>query len=152
MKINITRDENGRIIGFVASSESSDGHLTKEEHDLVREFLAEDSKTEQKKIEEDSKARQKMYEESTAKHKEWAGATGAIIKGFCEAIVDYLEEKEIRDTAKPKEQKFDKTVDRLDLTGPKDEESKPQIEQKNPKPVPNPDRDAYYAQNGNKFS
>lgn len=152
MKINITRDENGRIIGIDASSESSDGHLTKEEHDLVREFIAEDSKTQQKKIEEESKAKQKMYEESTAKHKEWAGTTGTIIKGFCEAVVDYLEEREIRDATKPKEPKFDTSVDHLDLTGPKDEESAPQIEEKPSKPRPRPDLDAYYAQNGNKFS
>lgn len=145
MKINITRDENGRIIGIDASSESSDGHLTKEEHDLLHDIIAEDSKTEQKKIEEDSKVRQ-------VKHKEWAGTTGTIIKGFCETVVDYLEEREIREATKPKEPKFDESVDHLDLTGPKDEESKLQIEQKNPKPVPNPDRDAYYAQNGNKFS
>ena len=123
MKINITRDENGRIIGIDASSESSDGHLTKEEHDLVHEIIVEDSKTEQKKIEEDSKVRQ-------AKHKEWAGTTGTIIKGFCEAVVDYLEEKEIKEATKPKEPKFDKSVEHFDLTGPKDEESKPQLKLK----------------------
>ena len=128
MKINITRDENGRIIGIDASSESSDGHLTKEEHELVREFIAEDSKTQQKKIEEESKAKQKMYEESTAKHKEWASTSSTIITGFCKAVVDYLEEKEIREATKSKEPEFDTSVDHLDLTGPKDEESKPQIE------------------------
>lgn len=124
MKINITRDENGRIIGINASSESSDGHLTKEEYDLVHKVIEEDSKQEIKKIEEESKAKQKMYEESTAKHKEWAGASSTIITGFCEAVVDYLEEKEIRDATKPKEPEFDTSVDHLDLTGPKDEESK----------------------------
>ena len=139
MKINITRDENGRIIGIDASSESSDGHLSSEEKQILADVLNNDheeslkkieesSKTEQKKIEEDSKAKQKMYEESTAKHKEWAGASSTIITGFCEAVVDYLEEKEIRDATKPKEPKFNKSVDHLDLTGPKDEESKPQIE------------------------
>lgn len=116
MKINITRDENGRIIGIDASSESSDGHLTKEEHDLVHEIIVEDSKTEQKKIEEDSKVRQ-------VKHKEWASTSSTIITGFCEAVIDYLEEKEIRDATKPKEPEFDKSVDHLDLTGPKDEDS-----------------------------
>ena len=128
MKINITRDENGRIIGIDASSESSDGHLTKEEHELVREFITEDSKTQQKKIEEESKAKQKMYEESTAKHKEWASTSSTIITGFCKAVGDYLEEKEIREATKPKEPEFDTSVDHLDLTGPKDKESKPQIE------------------------
>lgn len=128
MKIDIIRDENGRIIGIDASSESSDGHLTKEEHELVREFIAEDSKTQQKKIEEESKAKQKMYEESTAKHKEWASTSSTIITGFCKAVVDYLEEKEIKEATKQKEPEFDTSVDHLDLTGPKDEESKPQIE------------------------
>lgn len=122
MKIDITRDENGRIIGIDASSESSDGHLTKEEHELVREFIAEDSKTQQKKIEEESKAKQKMYEESTAKHKEWASTSSTIITGFCKAVVDYLEEREIKEATKPKEPEFDTSVDHLDLTGPKDED------------------------------
>lgn len=143
MKINITRDENGRIIGIDVLSESSDGHLTKEEHDLVREIIAEESKTEQKKVEEDSKVKQ-------VKHKEWAGTTGTIIKGFCETVVDYLEEREIKEATKPKEPKFDESVDHLDLTSPKDEESTPQIEEKHSKP--RPDLDAYYSQNCNKFS
>lgn len=139
MKINITRDENGRIIGVDASSESSDGHLSSEEKQILADVLNNDheeslkkieesSKTEQKKIEEDSKARQKMYEESTAKHKEWASTSSTIITGFCKAVVDYLEEKEIKEATKPKEPEFDTSVDHLDLTGPKDEESKPQIE------------------------
>ena len=144
MKINITRDENGRIIGIDAFSESSDGHLTKEEHDLLHEIIAEDSKTEQKKIEEDSKVKQ-------VKHKEWAGTSSTIITGFCEAVIDYLEEREIRDATRSKEPKFDKSVDHLDLTGPKDEESKPQIKQKSSKrEYVDPDRDAYYA--ANKFA
>ena len=135
MKINITRDENGRIIGIDASSESSDGHLSSEEKQILADVLNNDheeslkkieesSKTEQKKIEEDSKAKQKMYEESTAKHKEWAGASSTIITGFCEAVVDYLEEKE---------PEFDTSVDHLDLTGPK--------------PVQNSRRDVYYDNN-----
>lgn len=156
MKINITRDENGRIIGIDASSESSDGHLSSEEKQILADVLNNDheeslkkieesSKTEQKKIEEDSKAKQKMYEESTAKHKEWAGASSTIITGFCEAVVDYLEEKEIRDTTKPKEPEFDTSVDHLDLTGPKDEESK-----SSKKVWEDPEKAAYYA--ANKFA
>ena len=145
MKIDIIRDENGRIIGIDASSESSDGHLTKEEHELVREFIAEDSKTQQKKIEEESKAKQKMYEESTAKHKEWASTSSTIITGFCKAVVDYLEEKEIREATKPKEPEFDTSVDHLDLTGPKDEESK-----SSKKVWEDPEKAAYYA--ANKFA
>lgn len=139
MKINITRDENGRIITVDALSESSDGHLSSEEkqiltgvlnndHEESLKKIEEDSKTEQKKIEEESKAKQKMYEESTAKHKEWASTSSTIITGFCKAVVDYLEEKEIKNTTKPKEPEFDKSVDHLDLTGPKDEKSNPQIE------------------------
>ena len=162
MKINITRDENGRIIGIHASSESSDGHLSSEEKQILTDVLnndheeslkkiEEDSKTEQKKIEEESKAKQKMYEESTAKHKEWASVGSTIITGFCESVVDYLEEKEIAEATKPKEPKFDKSVDHLDLTGSKDEESKPQIKQKSSKrEYIDPDRDAYYA--ANKFA
>ena len=95
-----------------------------------------------KKIEEESKAKQKMYEESTAKHKEWAGASSTIITGFCEAVVDYLEEKEIRDATKPKEPEFDISVDHLDLTGPKDEESK-----SSKKVWEDPEKAAYYAAN-----
>ena len=150
MKINITRDENGRIIAIDALSESSDGHLSSEEKQILTDVLnndheeslkkiEEDSKTEQKKIEEESKAKQKkieeesktkqkMYEESTAKHKEWASTSSTIITGFCKAVVDYLEEKEIAEATKTKEPEFDTSVDHLDLTGPKDEESKPQIE------------------------
>ena len=145
MKINITRDEKGRIITLDALSESSDGHLTKEEYDLVHKVIEEDSKQEIKKIEEESKAKQKMYEESTAKHKEWAGASSTIITSFCEAVVDYLEEKEIRDDTKPKEPEFDTSVDHLDLIGPKDEESK-----SSKKVWEDPEKAAYYA--ANKFA
>ena len=136
MKINITRDEKGRISSIDARSENQDGHLSKEEYELVKKVIEEDSNEEKKRVEEFHKA-------SVGKHKEWASVSATIITGFCEAVVDYLEEKE---------PKFDKSVDHLDLTGPKDEEPTPQIEEKPSKPRPRPDLDAYYAQNGNKFS
>lgn len=127
MKINITRDENGRIIGIDALSESSDGHLSSEEKQILTDVLNNDHEESLKKIEEDSKTEQKKIEEgskvSLGKHKEWAGASTTIITGFCKAVVDYLEEREIKEATKPKEQEFDTSVDHLDLTGPKNEES-----------------------------
>ena len=122
MKINITRDGKGRISSIDALSENQDGHLSKEEYELVKKVIEEDSNEEKKRVEEFHKA-------SVGKHKEWASVSATIIKGFCEAVVDYLEEKEIDEATKPKEPKFDESVDHLDLTGrPKDEESKLQIE------------------------
>ena len=135
MKINIIRDGEGRISSIDARSENQDGHLSKEEYELVKKVIEEDSNEEKKRVEEFHKA-------SVGKHKEWASVSATIIKGFCEAVVDYLEEKE---------PKFDKSVDHLDLTGPKDEESKSQIEQKFSKhEYTDPNRDAYYA--ANKFA
>ena len=84
---------------------------------MVKKVIEEDSNEEKKRVEEFHKA-------SVGKHKEWASVSATIITGFCEAVVDYLEEKEIRDATKPKESEFDTSVDHLDLTGPKDEESK----------------------------
>ena len=126
MKINITRDEKGRISSIDAQSENQDGHLSKEEYELVKKVIEEDSNEEKKRVEEFHKA-------SVGKHKEWASVSATIIKGFCEAVVDYLEEKEITEATKPKEPKFDKSVDHLDLTGPK--------------PVQNSRRDVYYDNN-----
>ena len=144
MKINITRDGKGRISSIDARSENQDGHLSKEEYELVKKVIEEDSNEEKKRVEEFHKA-------SVGKHKEWASVSATIITGFCEAVVDYLEEKEIRDDTKPKEPEFNTSVDHLDLTGPKDEESKPQIKQKSSKrEYIDPDRDAYYA--ANKFA
>ena len=126
MKINITRDEKGRISSIDARSENQDGHLSKEEYELVKKVIEEDSNEEKKRVEEFHKA-------SVGKHKEWASVSATIIKGFCEAVVDYLEEKEIAEDTKPKEPKFDKSIDHLDLTGPK--------------PVQNSRRDVYYDDN-----
>ena len=126
MKINITRDEKGRISSIDARSENQDGHLSKEEYELVKKVIEEDSNEEKKRVEEFHKA-------SVGKHKEWASVSATIIKGFCEAVVDYLEEKEIAEDIKPKEPKFDKSIDHLDLTGTK--------------PVQNSRRDVYYDDN-----
>ena len=126
MKINITRDEKGRISSIDARSENQDGHLSKEEYELVKKVIEEDSNEEKKRVEEFHKA-------SVGKHKEWASVSATIIKGFCEAVVDYLEEKEIAEDTKPKEPKFDKSIDHLDLTGAK--------------PVQNSRRDVYYDDN-----
>ena len=126
MKINITRDEKGRISSIDARSENQDGHLSKEEYELVKKVIEEDSNEEKKRVEEFHKA-------SVGKHKEWASVSATIIKGFCESVVDYLEEKEIAEDTKPKEPKFDKSVDHLDLTGTK--------------PVQNSRRDVYYDDN-----
>ena len=160
MKINITRDENGKLIAIDAISESSDGHLSSEETQILTDVLnndhqeslkkiEEDSKIKQKKIEEESKTKQKKIEEdskaSVGKHKEWASASSTMFTGFCEAVVNYLEEREIKDATKPKEPEFDTSVDHLDLTEPKDEESKSQIEQ-----WEDPEKAAYYA--ANKFA
>ena len=117
MKINITRDEKGRISSIDARSENQDGHLSKEEYELVKKVIEEDSNEEKKRVEEFHKA-------SVGKHKEWASVSATIITGFCEAVVDYLEEKE---------PEFDTSVDHLDLTGPK--------------PVQNSRRDVYYDDN-----
>ena len=147
MKINITRDEKGRISSIDARSENQDGHLSKEEYELVKKVIEEDSNEEKKRVEEFHKA-------SVGKHKEWASVSATIITGFCEAVVDYLEEKEIRDATKPKEirdatkpkePEFDTSVDHLDLTGPKDEESK-----SSKKVWEDPEKAAYYA--ANKFA
>ena len=126
MKINITRDEKGRISSIDARSENQDGHLSKEEYELVKKVIEEDSNEEKKRVEEFHKA-------SVGKHKEWASVSATIITGFCEAVVDYLEEKEIAEDTKPKEPKFDKSIDHLDLTGTK--------------PVQNSRRDVYYDDN-----
>ena len=129
MKINITRDEKGRISSIDAQSENQDGHLSKEEYELVKKVIEEDSNEEKKRVEEFHKA-------SVGKHKEWASVSATIITGFCEAVVDYLEEKE---------PEFDTSVDHLDLAGPKDEESK-----SSKKVWEDPEKAAYYA--ANKFA
>ena len=100
--------------------------LSTREYELVKKVIEEDSNEEKKRVEEFHKA-------SVGKHKEWASVSATIITGFCEAVVDYLEEKEIAEDTKPKEPKFDKSIDHLDLTGTK--------------PVQNSRRDVYYDDN-----
>lgn len=98
MKIEITRDENGKLSSINAVSECPDGHLSAEESNLVAEYLKLNLEEENKRdiaiVKE--KTEQAIAKENTERHKVWSQTAGVVFKELCVSIVDYLNEREAK--------------------------------------------------------